>query len=130
MRFHSGFCIYHDSLEKNALFLKPEFKLDKLLKYSHETAYKSFEEGTNTAKMLELEWLLRITGTKQISQALELAKPNEGSSCLYLSFKGLKNLEKAEIHDLWSLQKKFFGWNGNQEDLELDLIEQRALTFA
>ncbi len=135
MSFYSGFVIYSNSLEKNALFLKPEFKLDLVLNYSHETAFKSFEEGTNTARTFELEWLLRIAGTKQISQALELTKPVEGEPCLYLSLKPFnipKNLivnQKKVLKGLWEKQKKFFKWTDSGDDLELDLIERRALMF-
>ncbi|VVB69806.1 Uncharacterised protein [uncultured archaeon] len=135
MSFYSGFIIYSNSLEKNALFLKPEFKLDLVLNYSHETAFKSFEQGKNTARDVNLEWLIRIAGTKQIFQALELTKPIEKMPCLFLSerpFKAPKTIvipEKTVLKDLWEKQKNFFHWNGSKEALELDLIEQRALMF-
>ncbi len=47
----------------------------ELLEYSLSQAYKSFQQGQNKSRSLDLEWLRFLAASKNVSQALALALP-------------------------------------------------------
>ncbi len=71
--------------------VKPELCFSKkFLRYTLFLAYKSFQAGTASAKKIELEWLCRITGTRNVSKALDFCLPERKKNSLV----GVASVEK------------------------------------
>ncbi len=72
-------------LSSNAYFIviSSEYVcVPRFVEYAFLQAFKTFENGQNTAKTLNLEWLCNLALTKNVSNAVNFTKPSGKEICL------------------------------------------------
>jgi len=82
------------------IVVKPELCFsEKFLRYTLFLAYKSFQNGTASAKTLGLEWLCRMAGTGNVSTAISLCLPSREKGTV-VGIACPRKIEGAELADL------------------------------
>ncbi len=67
-----------------AIILRSESAIvPRFVEYAFIQAFKSFEQGTQSANHIELEWLCKLAVTKNVSNALDKTRPT--SKCFVLA---------------------------------------------
>jgi len=113
---------------------------EKFLRYTLFLAYKSFQNGTASARTMGLEWLCRIAGTGNVSTALKFClPPREKGSVVGIAcakkidgaeLKGLGEPVKAGLAELEKKAAALFKVSKNElanYSLEDLLVERAAL---
>jgi tRNA threonylcarbamoyladenosine modification (KEOPS) complex Cgi121 subunit len=124
--------------EGKFLFFNPEYVLNENhLRFALWHAKKAFKNGTNIARNLQIEFLIRLSGRKQIKKALELMPQRNYCICIlegtleeFSKLTGVKTMKESfpRTEERLSILKRIFNIGNEEEDLEKGIFERIAMT--
>lgn len=124
--------------EGKFLFFNPEHVLNENhLRFALWHAKRAFNNGTNIARDLQIEFLVRLSGRRQIKKALELMPESNYCICIlkgtiedFSKTTGVKAMKESfpETTEKLSHLKRIFNVGNEERDLEKGIFERIAMT--
>jgi tRNA threonylcarbamoyladenosine modification (KEOPS) complex Cgi121 subunit len=124
--------------EGKFLFFNPEHVLNENhLRFALWHAKRAFKNGTNIARDLQIEFLVRLSGRRQIKKALELMPESNYCICIlegtieeFSEITGVKAMKESFPGTMEKLShlKRIFNIGNQEENLEKGIFERIAMT--